>query len=95
MKTYEQLTGAEGRRMFYRAERYKPDALFSNSVPTVSLGGEKAYLKNLSMTGAAFQSPEVEGWEERIGSEVPFELKVGEDMLFAGAGRIRSRRQNG
>ena len=89
MRTYEELTGAEGRRMFYRAERYKPDALFNKSVPAVSLGGEKAHLKNLSMTGAAFQSPLIDGWDERIGSEVPFELKGGEDMLFAGAGRIR------
>src|SRR3546814_6945701 len=30
-----------------------------------------------------------EGWDERLGSEMPFELRVGEDMLFAGAGRIR------
>ncbi|HEY4343800.1 MAG TPA: class I SAM-dependent methyltransferase [Parvibaculum sp.] len=89
MRTYEELTGAEGRRMFYRAERFKPDDLFKEAVPSVVLGNERAALKNLSMTGAAFQSTTHEGWDERVGSEVPFELRVGEDMLFAGAGRIR------
>lgn len=89
MRTYEDLTGAEGRRMFYRAERFKPDDLFKEVVPSVLLGNERAALKNLSITGAAFQSHTHEGWDERLGSEMPFELRVGEDMLFAGAGRIR------
>ena len=89
MRTYEELTGAEGRRMFYRAERFKPDELFKEVIPSVILGGERAALKNLSMTGVAFQSTMHDGWDERVGSEVPFELRVGEDMLFAGAGRIR------
>lgn len=89
MRTYEDLTGAEGRRMFYRAERFKPDDLFKEAVPSVLLGNERAALKNLSITGAAFQSHTHEGWDERLGSEMPFELRVGEDMLFAGAGRIR------
>ena len=89
MRTYEDLTGAEGRRMFYRAERFKPDDLFKEAVPSVLLGNERAALKNLSITGAAFQSHTHEGWDERLGSEMPFELRVGEDMLFAGSGRIR------
>lgn len=89
MRTYEELTGAEGRRMFYRAERFKPSDLFKEVVPSVTLGNERAALKNLSMTGVAFQSNQQDGWDERLGSEVPFELRVGEDMLFAGAGRVR------
>lgn len=89
MRTYEELTGAEGRRMFYRAERHKPDALFNEGVPVVLLGGEKAALKNLSMTGAAFQSIKTDGWDEHMGVEVPFELRLGDDKLYAGAGLIR------
>lgn len=89
MRTYEELTGAEGRRMFYRAERFKPDELFKEVVPSALLGNERAALKNLSMTGAAFQSTTHEGWDERLGVEVPFELRIGEDRLYAGAGRIR------
>jgi len=48
MRTYEQLTGAAGRKVFYRAERYRRDQLFKNIVPAVDLGGERAALKNLS-----------------------------------------------
>tara|TARA_R110000824_G_scaffold366730_2_gene555524 strand:- start:24968 stop:26419 length:1452 start_codon:yes stop_codon:yes gene_type:complete len=89
MRTYEELTGAEGRRMFYRAERYKPSALFSEIPPSALLGGKKAVLKNLSITGAAFQSTSTDGWDELIGKEVPFELRVGEDHLYSGSGLIR------
>ncbi len=35
MRTYEELTGAEGRRMFYRAERFRPEDLFREAVPAV------------------------------------------------------------
>ncbi len=89
MRTYEELTGAEGRRMNYRAERHKPDALFREILPAASLAGERATLKNLSMTGAAFQAITVDGWDEMVGKEVPFELRVGEDHLYSGAGLIR------
>tara|TARA_R110000868_G_scaffold137612_1_gene351174 strand:- start:963 stop:2414 length:1452 start_codon:yes stop_codon:yes gene_type:complete len=89
MRTYEELTGAEGRRMNYRAERHKPDALFREILPAASLAGERAILKNLSMTGAAFQPITVEGWDEMVGKEVQFELRVGEDHLYSGAGLIR------
>ncbi|MGB6087709.1 hypothetical protein, partial [Parvibaculum sp.] len=71
IRTYEQLTGAEGRRMFYRAERFRPEQLFRESVPTVVIEDERTTLKNLSMTGIAFQSSRTEGWDERIGKEMP------------------------
>lgn len=89
IRTYEQLTGAEGRKMFYRAERFRPEQLFSESVPAVFLENEQTSLKNLSMTGLAFQSARSDGWEERIGSEMPFELRVGNARLYGGSGRIR------
>ncbi len=89
MRTYEELTGAEGRRMFYRAERFRPDDLFKESVPVVMIGDERAALKNISMTGVAVQSSRLDAWDARIGTEMPFELRVGEDRLYGGAGRIR------
>ncbi len=89
MRTYEQLTGAEGRRMFFRAERYRPEELFKEVVPAVYFGNEKAALKNISMTGIAAQSSDADTWDGRLGSEIPFELKVGDEKLYHGAGRIR------
>jgi len=89
IRTYEQLTGAEGRRMFYRAERFRPEQLFREAVPAVLIENERAQLKNLSMTGIAIQSSRSEGWDDLMGSEMPFEFRVGDARLFGGAGRIR------
>ena len=95
MRTYEQLTGAEGRKMFYRAERFKPEQLFREAVPAVFIDDERATLKNLSMTGIAVQSARAEGWDNQIGAEMPFELRLGDARLFGGAGRIRRVEPNG
>lgn len=75
--------------MFYRAERFRPEQLFREIMPTVVIEDERTALKNLSMTGIAFQSSRSEDWEERIGMEMPFEFRVGDARLFEGAGRIR------
>lgn len=75
--------------MFYRAERFRPEQLFSEAVPAVFIENEQTALKNLSMTGLAVQSSRAEGWEARIGEEMPFELRVGNARLYEGSGRIR------
>ena len=75
--------------MFYRAERFRPDQLFHGVIPNVFLDREKTYLKNLSMTGIAVQSPSTDGWGDRLGSEAAFELRVGDDCLYEGNGTIR------
>ncbi|MBX3492603.1 MAG: hypothetical protein KF899_06560 [Parvibaculum sp.] len=95
MRTYEQLTGAQGRKMFYRAERFKPEQLFREAIPAVFIDDERATLKNLSMTGIALQSAKAEGWDNQIGAEMPFELRLGNARLFGGAGRIRRVEPNG
>ena len=89
MRTYEQLTGAHGRKMFYRAERFKPEQLFRDAIPAVFIDDERATLKDLSMTGIAVQSAKADGWDNLIGAEMPFELRLGEARLFGGAGRVR------
>src|SRR5690606_20470054 len=89
MRTYEELTGAEGRRMFYRAERFRPEDLFREAVPAVFFDDERAALKDISMTGLAAQSVNLDGWNGRLGDEIPFELRVGQDRLYRGAGRVR------
>ena len=92
IRTYEQLTGAEGRRMFYRAERFRPEQLFREAVPAVLIENERAQLKNLSMTGLAIQSARSEGWEDLLGAEMPFEFRVGEARLFGlGESVVRTR----
>jgi len=89
MRSYEELTGAEGRRMFYRAERYDPKELFPGGTPFVDLDGEQTILKNLSMTGLAVQSAAIERWDGAVGAEVPIRVCAGKEALYVGAGRIR------
>lgn len=95
MKTYEQLTGASGRQMYYRAERFRPEDLFKGALPAVVLDAERTSLKNLSMTGLAVQSASEESWRDQIGSEFPFEMRVGDDTLFGGSGRVCRVEPNG
>ena len=68
--------------MFYRAERFRPEQLFREAVPAVLIENERALLRDISMTGIAIQSSHADGWDERIGSEMPFEFRVGEARLF-------------
>lgn len=75
--------------MFYRAERFRPDQLFREVVPSVIIENERTSLKNLSMTGLAIQSARPDGWDERMGTEIPLEFQVGDAPLFSGAGRVR------
>lgn len=89
IRTYEQLTGAEGRRMFYRAERFRPEQLFRDAIPSVVIDNERTSLKNLSMTGLAVQSSQGDRWDEKVGAEIPFEFRLGEAPLFGGSGRVR------
>ncbi|MEQ9144481.1 MAG: class I SAM-dependent methyltransferase [Parvibaculaceae bacterium] len=89
MRTYEQLTGAKGRKVFYRAERYRADHLFKDIVPAVDLGGDRAALKDLSMTGLAAQSGDLDYWDGRLGDEIPVKLCIADDTLYEGSGRIR------
>ncbi|AWZ00188.1 hypothetical protein RHODOSMS8_00634 [Rhodobiaceae bacterium] len=89
MRTYEQLTGAKGRKVFYRAERYRADHLFKDIVPAVDLGGDRAALKDVSMTGLAAQSGELDYWDGRLGDEIPVRLCIADDTLYEGSGRIR------
>ena len=53
MKTYEDLTGATGRHIFYRAERFDVRDLFTRMAPKVLIEGAPYSLVNLSMSGLA------------------------------------------
>ena len=95
MRSYEELTGAEGREIFYRAERFRPKDIFSSHAPQVDLDGERAALKDISMTGLAVQSAQLDRWDTSVGVEIPIRLCMGDAAIFAGAGRVRRVEPNG
>ncbi|MFT6490456.1 MAG: hypothetical protein ACJAXQ_001238, partial [Parvibaculaceae bacterium] len=95
MRTYEELTGADGKKMFFRAERFRAKDVFASHQPKIDLGGEAAVLKNVSMTGLAVQCAEDNAWQDKLGAEVPVKFLVGSDEIFAGAGKIRRSEMTG
>lgn len=88
MKSYEELVGAEGRRVFYRAQRYKAQELFRENMPDVEVGDVALTLFDFSLSGiAALADRTVECWDE-AGAEVPVHIRLGEATLHKGRGRI-------
>ncbi|WP_025896881.1 hypothetical protein [Sneathiella glossodoripedis] len=63
MKHYEELTGGEGKRVFYRAERFKASNLMQEISPQINLEEKSFDIFDLSMSGLSFIS-----YTRRVGS---------------------------
>ncbi len=89
MKHYEELTGGEGKRVFYRAERFKAATLMQEISPQVDLDARSFEIFDISMSGLSFISPTRGGWEPSVEDEIPLTLKLGSNEVFQGTGQIR------
>ena len=89
MKHYEELTGGEGRRVFYRAERFDAKTLMSSISPVINVDDKSFDLFDISMSGISFVSPQNFSWLEDMNKDVPLKLKLGSTEIFAGNGKIR------
>lgn len=87
MQSYEQLSGAEGRRIFYRAERFPAKSLFGSLLPTTEIGRIPHRLTDLSISGLAAINRS-ERAELTVGEEVPVDLRINNMPLHHGQGRI-------
>ena len=88
MQHYEQLTGAKGRQMFYRAERYRARDLFRGLLPEVEIDHAPYTLHDVSMSGLSVQASRNANWTAEVGAEVPVELRLGDSILHRGRGRV-------
>jgi len=88
MKTYEELHGARGREMFYRAERYKALDLFKRGSPPLTLDSDPYLLRNISLTGIGAASGRGLNHLPEIGHRVRVVLGVPSGPLFEGKGEI-------
>lgn len=88
MKTYEELRGSEGRQIFFRAHRYEPRDLFKRAVPELILNQMAYRLENLSMTGLAVMTPKSEGNLYLAQQAVNVQLRLDDEVLFAGKGQV-------
>ena len=88
MKTYEDLTGAQGRRVFYRAERYKAADLFKKSVPELLIDRSPYALHDVSLSGLAAYAPRESNDVRESGERVAIQIGVRGVPLFMGSGEV-------
>ncbi|HEX9809817.1 MAG TPA: PilZ domain-containing protein, partial [Alphaproteobacteria bacterium] len=88
MKSYEELPGAVGRRVFYRAERFEARDLFPRCPPRVRVDGTTCNLENISMTGLAANIPAGSIPPLGIGEEIDVTLECDGSPLFASKARL-------
>lgn len=88
MKTYEELSGARGREMFYRAERYRTTDLFKRQAPALTLDADHYLLRNISLSGIGAASGRGINHLPEVGQRVNVLLGVPEYPLFEGKGEI-------
>jgi len=88
MKHYEELTGGEGRRIFYRAERFDAKTLMSSISPIIDVQDDTFDLYDISMSGISFVSSEGASWLDDMNKDVPISLKLGPTEVFHGQGKI-------
>lgn len=87
IQNYEQLSGATGRRIFYRAERFKAKTLFRGLLPTTEIGNLSHHLADVSISGLAAIN-RTENSSLTVGQEVPIDLRINNTPLHQGTGRI-------
>ncbi len=88
MLTYERLSGASGRRVFYRAERFKARDLFPQATAKVEIDNTHLALEDLSMTGFSAIAPGSALWAPRIGDEFAVRLLLDDMVLHEGRARV-------
>lgn len=88
MRTYEDLVGAEGRRVFYRAERFNARDLFPRRTPVVFIGGNRFDLENISMTGLAARARHCMDATPQPEDDVDVVFEGVEGPLFSGRARV-------
>ncbi|HEU0071588.1 MAG TPA: class I SAM-dependent methyltransferase [Alphaproteobacteria bacterium] len=93
MKTYEELSGAQGRQIFYRAERYKVRDLFRKTLPDLTLDEAPYNLQDLSLNGMGATAQSLQNDVYNPGMQVAVQLGLRGVPLFEGKGEITRTEQ--
>ena len=88
MKTYEELTGGEGRRVFYRAERFRTRDLFKRSAPDLAIDGTSHELVDMSLSGLGARAAQGSNDLRSPGARVHVQLGLHGIALFEGTGEV-------
>lgn len=88
MKTYEELSGGEGRRIFFRAERYKARDLFQRAMPTLMLDQMPLTLSDVSLSGLSALTAANSNQAFEPEKRVNIQLTLGDNHLFESTGEV-------
>lgn len=88
MKSYEELSGGEGRRIFFRAERYQARELFHMTLPDLSVNQIPFELDNVSLSGLAAIAPRRKESPIPPSKPVSVRLGLGNTTLFEAEGQV-------
>lgn len=88
MRSYEELVGAKGRRMFYRAERYRAKDLFKRTMPDLAIDDLSYTLHDLSMNGVGAYAPRGHNDLCDVGTRVKVALSFKGVTLHDGTGQV-------
>jgi extracellular factor (EF) 3-hydroxypalmitic acid methyl ester biosynthesis protein len=88
MRHYEELSGARGRQIHYRAERYRARDLFRRTLPDLALGEAAFILHDLSMNGLAAFAPQGINDVPDVGTRTPLRLSLKGAVLHDGVGEV-------
>ncbi len=88
MKSYEELSGGEGRRIYFRAERYKANDLFKRAMPSLMLDDAPLNLFDVSLSGLSALAVPTPNLKYETEKRVSIQIALGENHLFEGAGEV-------
>jgi hypothetical protein len=88
MRSYEELRGARGREIFYRAERLTAAELFRNGRPALLLDTSRFALQDVSISGLGARAAQGANEPLSSGQGVAIQLRFLDTPLFEGRGEI-------
>jgi extracellular factor (EF) 3-hydroxypalmitic acid methyl ester biosynthesis protein len=88
MKTYEELTGGEGRQIFYRAQRYRAREIFRQAMPDCEIDHVGYTLQDLSLNGISAATSPGANQVCAPGEEVPVQLGLSGIPIFEARGEV-------
>ncbi len=86
-RSYENLRGAQGSTIYYRAQRLRPRALLTRIAPALQVGEHTVRLYDLSATGLSYLARARDPKPE-AGARLPVRLSIAGVAAFAAQGEI-------
>lgn len=89
VSAYEELKGGQGRRVYYRPERFLADQLYGRVPPVAEIDGAMHTILDLSLSGiAVLVDDSVDPLRFPIGEDLPLKIRFTDRIFYDGRGRV-------